>query len=307
MKKAHIAGVLFSTIFGFTFMFSKIALVELSPIGLIAYRFLIAFVAFELLRLFKVIKIRYQKKYLLPIFMVALFQPILYFLFETYGVSLTQSGEAGMMIALIPIVVTIMSTIILKERPSLSQVFFILLSVGGIIFIQIMKSDQGIDGNIFGFLLLLGAVLAAALFNIASRKASQSWKPYELTYYMMMSGAIVFQIIYFIELSINGMLNQYFSLMVTPNVIMPLLYLGLVASIGGFFFVNYALSKLPAHVSSIYTNLSTIVAIVAGALILKEQLYYYHYIGSAMILIGVYGTVIMNQRKRSIIHPVSQE
>lgn len=305
MKKAHIAGVLFSTIFGFTFMFSKIALVELSPIGLIAYRFLIAFAAFELLRLFKVIKIRYQKKNVLPIFMVALFQPILYFLFETFGVSLTQSGEAGMMIALIPIVVTILSSIILKERPSLSQVFFILLSVGGIIFIQVMKSDQGIDGNIFGFLLLLGAVLAAALFNIASRKASQSWKPYELTYYMMMSGAIVFQVIYLIELSINGNLEQYFSLMITPNVIIPLLYLGLVASIGGFFFVNYALSKLPAHVSSIYTNLSTIVAIVAGALILKEELYYYHYIGSAMIIVGVYGTVIMNQRKRHIIYPLS--
>jgi len=298
MKKAHIAAILFSTIFGFTFMFSKIVLVVLSPIGLIAYRFLIAFIAFELLRIFKVVKIKFQKNHLLPIFLVALFQPILYFILETYGVSLTQSGEAGMMIALIPIFVTIMSTLILKERPSLFQVFFILLSVSGIIFIQQMKLDQGIEGNTLGFLLLLGAVLSAAFFNIASRKASQSLKPYELTYYMMMSGAIVFQIIYLIELSITGSLGQYFTLLLSPNVILPLLYLGIVASIGGFFFVNYALSKLPAHVSSIYANLSTIVAILAGALILKEQMYYYHYIGSAMIIIGVYGTVIINQRNK---------
>ena len=298
MKKAHIAGILFSFIFGFTFMFSKIVLEILTPIGLIAYRFLIAFIAFELLRLFKVIKIRFQKNHIIPIFLVALFQPILYFIFETYGISLIQSGEAGMMIALIPIFVTIMSTIILKERPSFFQVFFIILSVSGIIFIQLMKLDQELEGNFLGFMLLFGAVLAAACFNIASRKASQSWKPYEVTYYMMMSGAIIFQFIYLIELSNEGIIGQYFTLMFSPGVILPLLYLGLVASIGGFFFVNYALSKLPAHVSSIYTNLSTVVAILAGAIILKEKMYYYHYIGSAMILIGVYGTVLMNQINR---------
>ena len=84
MKKAHIAGILLSTIFGFTFMFSKVILDELTPMGLIAYRFLIAFIAYELLRIFKVIKIRFQKKYLLPVFLVALFQPILYFIFETF-------------------------------------------------------------------------------------------------------------------------------------------------------------------------------------------------------------------------------
>jgi drug/metabolite transporter (DMT)-like permease len=204
------------------------------------------------------------------------------------------------MIALIPIFVTIMSTVILKERPSFFQMFFILLSVAGIILIQLMKSGHGIEGNILGFALLFGAVLSGAYFNIASKKASQTWNPYELTYYMMMSGAVIFQIIYLIDLSVKGNLGQYFTLLLSPNVIFPLLYLGLVASIGGFFFVNYALSKLPAHVSSIYTNLSTIVALLAGAIILNEQMYYYHYIGSLMILIGVYGTVIINQRVKRI-------
>jgi drug/metabolite transporter (DMT)-like permease len=303
MKKAHIAGLLFSTIFGFTFMFSKIALDYISPLGLIAYRFMIAFASFELLRLFKIIKIRFQKHHMLPVFLVALFQPILYFLFETFGVALTQSGEAGMMIALIPIVVSILSTVILKERPKLSQLFFILLSVSGIVFIQVMKMDQGLEGSILGFALLFGAVLAAAMFNIASRKASQSWKPYELTYFMMMSGAVVFNLIYFVELANKGELSSYLPSLLGKEVIFPILYLGVIASIGGFFFVNYALSKLPAHVSSIYTNLSTIVAILAGSLILREVLYYYHYIGGIMIIIGVYGTVWMNQKNRRIIHP----
>ncbi|KKQ41800.1 MAG: hypothetical protein US61_C0039G0007, partial [Parcubacteria group bacterium GW2011_GWE2_37_8] len=79
-KKVHIAGILFATIFGFTFMFSKIALDYVTPIGLIAYRFLIALIIFELLKLFKVIEIHLNRNTIKALMLVAIFQPILYFL-----------------------------------------------------------------------------------------------------------------------------------------------------------------------------------------------------------------------------------
>ena len=82
-KKVHVAGIIYAIIFGFTFMFSKVAMNYVSPIGLLAYRFLIAFLAFEVLRLTKVITIRFEKKHMKSLFLVALFQPILYFLTET--------------------------------------------------------------------------------------------------------------------------------------------------------------------------------------------------------------------------------
>jgi drug/metabolite transporter (DMT)-like permease len=128
-KHVHIAGILFATIFGFTFMFSKVAMDYVTPMGLIAYRFLVAFILIEILRRFKVIHIRFEKRHFKHLFFVAIFQPILYFLFETYGLHLTTSGEAGMMIAMIPIFVTILSALILNEKPKLLQVFFIILSV----------------------------------------------------------------------------------------------------------------------------------------------------------------------------------
>ena len=40
---------------------------------------------------------------------VALFQPILYFIFETVGVDLTSASESGIVIALIPVVVATLS------------------------------------------------------------------------------------------------------------------------------------------------------------------------------------------------------
>lgn len=294
-KKVHLAGIAMATIFGFSFMFSKVALTYVSPIGLIAYRFLIAFLAFEVLRLTKVIRIRFHKTHLKHLILVALFQPILYFLFETYGLQRTTSGEAGMMIALIPIFVTLLSTVILKEKPRLIQFIFILLSVSGVLFIQLFKSSEGITVEVLGFLLLLGAVLSAALFNIASRHASKAVKPYELTYFMMFFGAVIFNMMYLVHLASESRVTDYFTNLFHLELILPILYLGLVASIGGFFLVNYALSQAPAHITSIYANLSTIVAVLAGAILLNEQLYFYHYIGSMMIVVGVYGTMFFRK------------
>lgn len=290
-KKAHLAGLSFATIFGFSFMFSKSALAYVSPIGLVAYRFLLAFLGFELLRIVKLIRIRIQKGHVRALLLVAFFQPLLYFLFETFGLALTSSGEAGMMVALIPIFVVVFGAVFLKEKPRPIQVLFIVLSVSGIIFIQAAGETQVRSTGSLGFILLLLAVASAALFNIASRKASHTSPPHEVTYFMMLVGAVSFNAIYLVQLLVEGRLSDYTSSLGHMELLIPLVYLGLIASIAGFFLVNFTLGRLPAHVSSIYANLSTIVAIAAGAIFLHEELKLFHFLGSTMILIGVYGTV----------------
>ncbi len=295
-KKTHIAGILFASIFGFSFLFSKIALNYVTPIGLIAYRFLIAFITFEILRLAKLVRVKIDKSQLKYLGIVALFQPILYFLFETFGLNLVSSGEAGMMIALIPIFVAILSAFIIKERPKPIQVLFIFISVIGVIIIQLSKTSGNTDSEFLGFILLLLAVISAALFNIASRTAStKGLKPLEVTYFMMLFGALMFNIIYLIQLSVEMRITDYISNLYHIELLVPILYLGIIASIGGFFLVNLVLSKVPAHVSSIYANLSTIVAIIAGVFLLDEKITYYHIVGSILIIVGVYGTVRLNR------------
>jgi drug/metabolite transporter (DMT)-like permease len=298
-KKIHIAGILFASIFGFSFLFSKIALSYVTPIGLIAYRFLIAFITFEILRQLKIIKINIKKEQMKYLVAVAFFQPILYFLFETFGLNLVSSGEAGMMIALIPIFVAILSSLIIKERPKPIQVLFILLSVTGVIIIQLSKLGSESNSEVLGFILLLLAVISAAMFNIASRTASQkALRPMEVTYFMMLFGAFTFNIIYVIQLIVEQRIGDYFTNLLYIDILLPIVYLGIVASIGGFFLVNLVLSKVPAHVSSIYANLSTIVAIIAGVILLDETITLYHIIGSIFIITGVYGTVRFNRRKK---------
>ncbi len=298
MKFAHLAGLAFSLIFGLTFMFSSIALDHIEPIALISYRFLIAFLVFEILRRVGIAPIRFKKENIKAILSVALMQPVLYFLFETYGLNRTTSAEAGMMIALIPIFATIFSSIILKERPRFIQIVFIMLSVSGVIMIQWMNARGGIDVDIIGFILLLFAVMSAGLFNIASRSASKRMRPHEVTYFMMMIGAISFNLIYIVMLSWRGEIAAYSERFLNVSVIGPVLFLGVVASIGAFGLVNFALSRLEVHVSAIYANISTIVAVISGAVFLNEPIFWYHYLGALMIVGGVYGTVQTNRRHR---------
>jgi drug/metabolite transporter (DMT)-like permease len=143
---------------------------------------------------------------------------------------------------------------------------------------------------------MLLAVMSASMFNIASRSASKTLKPAEITYFMMLTGAITFNTLYITELVIQGTLSSYVTSLLIPQVIFPLLYLGVVASIGGFFLVNFALKNLPAHISSMYANLATVVSIAAGAVILSEAITLFHVAGSLMIMGGVYGTVRTQQR-----------
>lgn len=300
MLKVHLGSLMFALIFGLTFMFSKVVLDAITPMALIAYRFLWAIIGMETLRRLKIIRIRFDRRFIKPVVTVILFQPILYFLFEIYGLNLIASAEAGMMIALIPVFVAIFSALILNESPSLAQVGFILLSVAGILLIQLADLR---GGNLLGFGLMLLAVMSASAFNIASRSASKVLNPAEITYFMMLTGALTFNSFYLIQLVLENRLADYFLNLTLSTVLWPLLYLGFVASIGGFFLVNYALKHLPAHVSSIYANLATVVSLIAGAIVLDEVLVLNQYIGSIMILIGVYGTVLYGRRpKRAVIN-----
>lgn len=296
--KAHLAGVCFATMFGFSFMFSKIALDYVSPMGLIAYRFSVAAIAFETMRRLKWVHIRFERSMIRPLFWVVFFQPILYFIFEINGLNLITSAEAGMMIALIPVFGAIMSGLVLKEPVKKGQWIFIGLSVLGILFIQWNRLQEGFEGALLGFVLVFISVLAAAAFNIASRFAGRKIYAVEVTYVMMIAGALFFNVVYLVELSLAGDVGRYLVIFEQSALWLPIVYLGLVASIMGFFLVNYALRYLSAPVASIYANLATIVSILAGAFILGEALFAYHAIGSAMILTGVYGTVRLGQVKR---------
>ncbi|WP_214658941.1 DMT family transporter [Candidatus Formimonas warabiya] len=275
-------------IFGFSFLFTKNALETLDTFQLLFLRFLMAFIVMSLLVLFKIIKINFQGKNLKPLLLVAILQPVIYFIMETFGLKHATSSEAGVMMAFIPVIVAVVGMIILKEKITQKQALSIVLSFMGVIILVVMSGKEETGGEFKGIMFLLGAVATAAFYNIYSRKASFQFTPYEITYFMMLCGTVFFGLAAAVAGLINGNISNLF--VVDSTAFASLLYLGLLSSVGAFFMVNYTLSKIPASQSAIFSNLISVVSVFAGVMFRHEAFELYKMFGAVLIIAGVFGT-----------------
>lgn len=286
------AGIIDSFFFGFSFMFTRGALDTVSPLRLLGFRFALAALVLTLMRTAGLIRIDLQGKRLGQLFMVALFQPVLYFLCETYGVKLTSASEAGMMMGLIPVVVVALEIPFFKMVPAPRQLFSVLLSVAGVFFIVIMKGNVELGYSPAGTMLLLGAVMAAGMYNILSKKCSLDFKPVEITYIMMWAGALLFNGLALAEHLRARAPGNYFAPLLDTGVLVAVVYLGVLSSVAAFFLLNFMLSRLSASLSATFANLTTVVAIVAGVVFRNEEFLWFQVVGAAMIVLGVFGATL---------------
>lgn len=294
-----LTGLIYASIFGLSFIFTKIALDRMSLMELLASRFLIAATSMTLLKLTGIIKIDLKNKPRKDIILVAIFQPVLYFTFETIGINMTTASESGLMTSLTPIVVSILSVIFLKERLRLHQWGFIILSVSGVVLINLMKGSVA-PSNYLGVFFLLLTVLVAGIYNILAKKATAAYQPIEITYVMMWAGAIVFNGVNIVNSIINKNISTYFSRLFAIDALVPLLYLGVLSSIFAFFLSVYTISKLQVSQAAVFGNVITIVSIIGGVIILKENFHWYDFVGGLMIIVGVWATVYYGEDNKRL-------
>ena len=285
-----ISGIIVSVLFGLSFMFTREALDILAPMQLLSFRFALAALCLTVLRLVGVIRVDLRGKNLNSLFVVALFQPVLYFSFETTGVKLTSASEAGMIMGLIPVVVVLLEVPFFKSAPSIKQLASVVLSVAGVFFIVVMKGNVELGYNIWGTLALIGAVLAAGMYNIYSKKSTLAFTPVEITYLMMWTGALLFNGIVLIQHIAGGTLGSMFLPLAQPRILAAIVYLGIFSSVLAFFLMNFMLSKIRASQTATYINLTTVVAILGGILFRGETFAWFQGVGAFMIILGVWGT-----------------
>ncbi len=288
---AYIMLVISSVIFGFSFLFTKDTLAYLDIFQLLGIRFLIAAVIMTLIVITGIIKINLTRKKLKGIFLLTLFQPVVYFICETFGVKLTSSSESGMMIALIPIFVALFSRFLLKEKLRPLQWISICVSVVGVVLIIGARGFNLGSGSFAGFMLLLGAVIAAGFYSPLSRKLSAHSSPFEITFVMMWVGAVAFNAIGLSSAAAKGSLSTYFTGAFAPGALPGVLYLGILSSIVAFFCINYAVSKIRTSRTASFANLTTVISILAGILLGGEKIYTLQIIGIVLILLSIWGVL----------------
>ncbi len=285
--KASIAALLTNIIFGFSFLFSKVALSYSHPLVILALRFTIAFAVLSILWGLGVFKMSFKGKKRTRILLMALAQPVCYYVFELFGINLTSSAISGVIISLVPVVVIILASLFLNERPTLSQVIFSAISLSAIALISLLSND-GAENTVTGILLLLGAVLCASVFNILSRKESTEYSPIERTYIMFLAGTVGFNLIAAIALR-EDYPAEIISACVHIEFWGAIAYLSIASSIIAFLLYNYSTSVLPPVKSASYSNLITVVSVLAGIFILKENLSAEQLVLCAAVIVGVFG------------------
>lgn len=291
---ATLAAFFAQVIFGFSFMFTKIALGSASPLTVIADRYIIAFIGLSIVMIFNKTKLKITKD-IWKLVAMSLFQPVLYFLFESYGIEMTTSAFSAIMIALIPVVCLISGNLFLKEVPSPMQYVFTALSVLGVVFVALSGNA---DGSVTpaGILLLLGAVLSSVAYNTMSRKISSEFTALERTYAQTIIGLVIFVVIALFE-NIKAPANLVIHF-TNPSYFWAIFYLGVVSSVIAFIFLNYANTYLPVAKTTVFTNLTTVVSVLAGAIFLNEKITIVTVISTAMIIAGVWGAQMLSIKNR---------
>lgn len=286
-KKAIAAAILGNGIFGFSFMASKVGLQITEPMVLLGYRFLIAFFVLNLLLVAGKQKIQLKGKPLLPVLLLGLFEPILYFIFESYGIKWTTSAFSGAMIAMIPVVSMVFAIGALREVPKKKQVLFAGLSVVGVVLVSVTGESQGTI-QLRGVFMLILTVLAAAGYNIIGRKISGEFTAFERTYVMLGMGSAGFGG-WMLWGSRGNLAEALLRPLQEPRFVAAVLYLSIASSVLAYLALNYAMTYLPVAKSTAFANMTTVISISAGVLFLKEPFGWVSFLGAVMIIIGVYG------------------
>ena len=286
IKRAIIAAIIGHSFWGLSFMASRVALNTAPVILLLSHRFLIAFVLMSVLLLTPLGACRFRGKPLLPLLVLGLLEPVIYFFGEQYGILHSSTVFSGVMIALIPIACTLTAIPILGERPTLKQLFYSVLSVGGVIGIGMLTNSSG-SLDWIGVVGLLVAVFSAVAYTLLSRGISKQYTPFERTYFMIGFGAVVFAVM--AAISVCGDPALYLAPFAERSYLLAVLFLSVCYSVIAYFLSSYVITGLPVARATVFANLTTAVSVFAGTVFLHEPFSLFGLLCCVLILVGIYG------------------
>ena len=305
-KKTHtlslLAALASAVIFGMGFMFSKLALEVAAPTVLLAFRFTVAVAAMTLVVLVNALvgKLRgrplfafsLRGKPVYKLLLLGIVQPVAYFIFENYGILYTSSAVAGTIIAAVPVCCILMDVLVLHEKVTLKQVLCAVGAIGGVALISV---GGAVTVSALGMLFLLLTMLSDTLYYGISHDAAKRFTPFEMTYVMFIVGMAVF--IPAALLHAGGLQSPMITAPLhSGGFWLAVLYLGLLSSVLAYGLLNFANSHLSVSETSLFSNVTTVVSVLAGVVLLKEPFSIWQMLGVAVILVCVFAANVSGRK-----------
>ena len=274
-----IIGAVF--LWGSSFAAMRIVLKDLHPFAVMFCRLFSALI-FILPISIKLFPKSYQKNDWKILLSMVLFQPCLYFLFESNALTFTTSSQAGIISACLPLMVAVAAWFFLSESINRKTIIGLILSISGVILLTIFQSRQ-VDAPhpVLGNILEVGAMLSACANLILIKKLSSNYGAWSLTGMQIIAGTIFFLP------GIRYIINADPSIW-TKQLIFLLLYLGICVSFLAFGLYNWGISKIKVSRASIFINLIPVTAVMLGWLILGETLNSKQMIATIIVISGVF-------------------
>lgn len=264
-----------------SFIALKLAFTVYDPMFVIFGRMFSASILFLLcIPMFR--KNRLRKEDLKFLAFMVVCEPCCYFLFEAAAIVHTSASQAGMITAMLPLMVAVAASVYLKEVITLRTIAGFITAIAGACLLSFYARVDGhapnpVLGNFFEFL----AMVCATGYTIMLKKLSSRYDPFFLTAIQAFAGTIFYLPLLFFGRSI-------LPLRYDPVPALSILYLGVFVTIGAYGLYNYALSKVPASQASAFINLIPVFTVIMGSMILGERFTPFQYLASAIVIGGVF-------------------
>lgn len=281
-----LAAILGNVIWGLSSSFTKIGMQYATPAVLLAWRFCVATLVLWLYALVRGIRLAVPQSALSKLPLLGIFQPLLYFISEEYGILSSSAAFCSVVLSLAPVVGLIAGALILHEKASTHQVVFSSVSIVGVAMITLLSDGLGAV-SLKGALLLLMAVSSGTVYFIVGRGLSDTFSPYQRTFYMAATGAIGFTIWALMEQRLN--FKVLMQPITEPSFLWSILFLSILSTMIAYLCTNYASSCLDSARFTAFINLNSIVGVLAGVILLHERFPVIVYPFMALTVLCVYG------------------
>lgn len=215
------------------------------------------------------------------LFLQAFFGCFLFSLLMLYGVVHTSSASAGIITSATPSVIALLAWLWLRERIDGQGLLAIVLAVGGIAVLNLLESRGQGAGSLLGNALVLGAVLAEAIFAIYSRRLSLSLHPWSMAFGVNLAGLLLF-----LPLALPQGLAFDWRVPQASTWGWVVFY-AISASVLSFLLWYRGISQVPANVAGLFTGLMPVGAAMVGVLLLGEHFGVAQALGMLLVLAAV--------------------
>lgn len=274
-----LALIVAALIWGSSFIAMKVAVMAMAPPLVIFWRMLLGSLLFLPL-LLRLRGVRYRKGDWRWLALMALFEPGLYFLFECYALRLTSASQAGMVAAILPLMVAAGAWVFIGERPGARSWWGFSLAVVGVVWLSVGgQASEHAPNPLLGNFLEFLAMVSAVGYMLLLKRLSATYSPWFLTAVQAVLGCLFFSpalLIFPLE-----------PRAIPVEAVLAVVYLGSVVTIVAYGFYNYGMSRLPASQAGAFVNLIPVCAVGLGWLLLGERFTPQQLLAACLVLLGV--------------------